>query len=244
MSKEIEVRKFTFGSKEITYELTYKDRKSLGIRVYPDCRVQVIAPLQTSETAIKDKLKSKAPWILKQQNEFLSYHPLTPPRRFVNGETHLYLGRQYRLTILNGEDIKEGSIKLIKGRILISTSKGTKDHLESLMDKWYRMKAKEWFEKLLPICQDRFHPKHQSAIANCKLSIQQMATRWGSCTPKGKIILNPELIKAPKGSIEYVIIHELCHLIHHNHTKAFYDLQDIIMPDWKKWKERLERDLV
>ena len=71
-----------------------------------------------------------------------------------------------------------------------------------------------------------------------------MAKRWGSCTPNGKIILNPELIKAPKGSIEYVIIHELCHLIHHNHTKAFYNLQQRMMPDWKKWKERLEYSLV
>lgn len=70
-----------------------------------------------------------------------------------------------------------------------------------------------------------------------------MPTRWGSCTPKGKVILNPELIKAPKGIIEYVIIHELCHLIHHNHTKSLYDLQEKIMPDWKKWKERLETSL-
>jgi len=67
-----------------------------------------------------------------------------------------------------------------------------------------------------------------------------MAKRWGSCTKAGKIILNVELIKAPKGSIEYVIIHELCHLVQHNHTKAFFDLQNIMMPDWKKWKERLE----
>lgn len=244
MSKETELRIFTFGSREITYELMYRDRKSLGIRVYPDCRVQVIAPLQTTETAIKDKLKSKAPWILKQQDDFLSYHPLTPPRKYLNGETHLYLGRQYRLTITIDQGIKEDIVKLIKGRILISTSKETKDHLENVMDKWYRLKALDWFDRLLVVCQDKFPKKHQLAIANCKLSIQQMATRWGSCTPKGKIILNPELIKAPKGCIEYVIIHELCHLIHHNHTKAFYDLQDIIMPDWKKWKERLEKQLV
>ncbi|WP_223276027.1 M48 family metallopeptidase [Algoriphagus aquimarinus] len=65
--------------------------------------------------------------------------------------------------------------------------------------------------------------------------------RWVSCTPKGKVILNPTLIKAPKGSIEYVIIHELCHLVHHNHTRAFYALQETIMPDWK---ERLEHSLV
>jgi predicted SprT family Zn-dependent metalloprotease len=68
-----------------------------------------------------------------------------------------------------------------------------------------------------------------------------MPTRWGSCTPKGKIILNPELIKAPKGCIEYVIIHELCHLIHHDHTQKFLDLQTKEMKDWEKWKMKLEK---
>ena len=67
-----------------------------------------------------------------------------------------------------------------------------------------------------------------------------MPTRWGSCTPRGKIILNPELIKAPKGCIEYVIIHELCHLIYHDHTRKFIDLQTKEMPDWEKWKSKLE----
>ena len=72
-------------------------------------------------------------------------------------------------------------------------------------------------------------------------SIREMPTRWGSCTAKGKIILNPELIKAPKVCIEYVIIHELCHLIYHDHTQKFLDLQTTEMPDWEKWKLKLEK---
>jgi predicted metal-dependent hydrolase len=71
--------------------------------------------------------------------------------------------------------------------------------------------------------------------------LQNMPTRWGSCTPNGKVILNPELIKAPKRCIEYVIIHELCHLVHHDHTQKFFALQKNMMPDWVKWKSRLEK---
>ena len=71
--------------------------------------------------------------------------------------------------------------------------------------------------------------------------LREMPTRWGSCTPKGKIILNPELIKAPKGCIEYVIIHELCHLIHLDHTQKFLDLQIKEMKNWEKWKMKLEK---
>lgn len=76
------------------------------------------------------------------------------------------------------------------------------------------------------------------------LSIQRLKNRWGSCTPKGRIILNPEIIKAPSRCIDYVVIHELCHLVHHNHGKQFYQIQSKIMPDWERWKERLEKVMV
>src|SRR5690554_3908793 len=93
MSETATIESLVFGSREINYELSYQDRKTLGIRVYPDCKVRVIAPLDTTEEKLKTKLREKAPWIIKQQLEFLSYHPLTPPRKYVNGETHLYLGK-------------------------------------------------------------------------------------------------------------------------------------------------------
>ncbi|TXE13465.1 M48 family metallopeptidase [Algoriphagus aquimarinus] len=236
MSEITTIESLVFGSREINYELSYQERKSLGIRVYPDCRVKVIAPLNTSEENLTAKLREKAPWIIKQQLEFLSYHPLTPPRKYINGETHLYLGRQYKLRI---EQAPTNEVKLFRGRLLVN--KKAKSSTKNLLSGWYREKAMEHFEESLKKIVPLFsrHNIHQP-----ELQIRQMPTRWGSCTPKGKVILNPELIKAPKGSIEYVIIHELCHLIHHNHTRAFYTLQETIMPDWKKWKERLEHLLV
>ncbi len=223
---------FLFGSKKIEYELDFQERRTLGIRVYPSCKVKVIAPLETTEEALKEKLKKKAPWILKQQSEFLSFHPLTPPRKFVNGETHLYLGRQYKLRI---EESKINEVELVRGKLTMKVN----NHIEpsSLLENWYREKAKSHFRIILDQTIPLFS-KH--SIQNPELEIRNMPTRWGSCTISGKVILNPELIKAPKGCIEYVITHELCHLVHHNHTSAFYQLQDSIMPDWKKWKERLE----
>ncbi|WKN29764.1 SprT family zinc-dependent metalloprotease [Porifericola rhodea] len=225
-------RVFPFGSREINYELYYQDRKTLGIKVYPDCKVRVTAPKNTSDDQLLKKLKEKAPWIIKQQNEFLSYHPLTPPRQYVNGETHLYLGRRYKLKV---EPSNNNEVKLYGGRLVVFK----KDNytVESLLNQWYRQKAKHIFQETLINVLPLFH---HYQINEPELHIKNMPTRWGSCTPHGKVILNPELIKAPKGSIEYVIIHELCHLVHHNHTKVFYALQEKMMPDWKKWKERLE----
>lgn len=236
MSDESVHKRLRFGSKHITYELSFRERKTLGIRVYPDCSVRVIAPLETTEEKITQKIRSKAPWILKQQNDFLSYHPLTPPRQYVNGETHLYLGRQYRLKIQSGP---VNDVKLYRGRLLVTSTALSSP--QKLLKKWYRDKARQYFAQTLSALLPLFRKYN---IKEPVLHILDMPTRWGSCTPRGKIILNPELIKAPKGSIEYVIIHELCHLVHHNHTRAFYALQEKMMPDWRKWKGRLEKSIV
>ncbi len=235
MSDTISIQSFKFGSKQINYELTYQERKTLGIRVYPDCKVRVIAPNETTEEKLKSKLREKAPWIIKQQLEFLSYHPLTPPRQFVNGETHLYLGRQYKLKI---EDAPKNEVKVYRGRLMLFKKENASP--DNILSEWYREKAAIHFQDILSKVLPLFK---KYKISSPDLHIRYMPTRWGSCTVRGKVILNPDLIKAPKGSIEYVIIHELCHLVHHNHTKAFYDLQETIMPDWKKWKQRLENTL-
>lgn len=232
----LSLHQIKYGSQLINYELIHRDRKSLGIKVYPDCSVRVFAPRDSSLEKVESKVHEKARWIIKQQNEFLSYHPLTPPRQYVNGETHLYLGRQYRLRIELGT---EKGVKLFRGRLIVS-AKDQKD-VERIINDWYREKANHHFKDILEMTFLKFK---KYSIPFPELSIRQMPTRWGSCTPKGKVILNPELVKAPKGCIEYVIIHELCHLIEHNHTKAFYDLQETIFPEWKKWKERLEYQLV
>ncbi len=229
-------RELKFGNRIISYELTFGDRKTMGVKVYPDCSVKVAAPLDTPFDKIKTKLKSRAPWIVKQQNEFLSYHPLTPKRKFINGETHLYLGRQYRLKIEKSNF--KNDIKLYGGRFLVYRMKGEK--VETILKQWYREKAEIHFNDIL---QQKWPLFQKYNILYPELQIRKMAKRWGSCTAKDKIILNPELIKAPKGSIEYVIIHELCHLVHHNHTRTFYALQRKMMPDCEKWKERLEYSL-
>jgi hypothetical protein len=227
-----------FGSRSIDFNLEYKERKSLGIRVHPDTKVEVLAPLSTQKNAIIEKVKSKAPWILKQIDHFNSFKPLTPARRFINSETHLYLGRQYRLKIVPDS---ENVIKAYRGQLWMHSHNLKHEALKEQLDAWYRQKAIIVFNELLEEILPKFK---RYKIASPTLSIRTMSKRWGSCTSAGKIILNIELIKAPKGCIEYVIVHELCHLVHHNHTKAFQNLLIKVMPDWKKWKERLEYLLV
>ena len=222
-----------FGSKRIDFHLEYSERKSLGITITPDLDILVKAPIDTSLEKIKEKVRKKAPWIIKQQSFFLSFHPKTPARKFIGGETHLYLGRQYQLKI---EQSNMESVKL-KGKFIEITTTD-KTRVKQLVNEWYLKNAKL---KLHTIAQPLIDEFKKHKIEPSSIVLREMPTRWGSCTPKGKIILNPELIKAPKGCIEYVIIHELCHLIHHDHTQKFIDLQTKEMPDWEKWKMKLER---
>lgn len=222
-----------FGSKQIDYQIEYTDRKTLGITVTPDMQVLVKAPRSSSLDKILEKLKKKAPWIIKQQGFFLAYHPKTPERKYLSGETHLYLGRQYllKVEVSNIESVK------LKGKFF-EVKTPDKSNVKRLVNTWYIEHAKSKFHEIALPLIERFK---KYKVEPSSIVIRDMPTRWGSCTPKGKIILNPELIKAPKACIEYVIIHELCHLIHHDHTQKFFDLQTKEMKDWEKWKVKLEK---
>ncbi len=231
------IQQVNYGSKSIEYNLSFATRKSLGIKVMPNGLVSVIAPNDTNIIEINKKVKSKANWILKQQAFFCSYKPHTPERKYVNGETHLYLGRQYKLQIIE-DTINE--IKIYRGTMIMKTKKVNPEYLEKKLNEWYKEKAILHFEEMLESSLEKFN---KYKVEKPVLDIRLMQKRWGSCTKSGKIILNTELIKAPKGSIEYVVIHELCHLIHYNHNKEFYDLQNRLSPNWEKWKEKLEHAL-
>jgi predicted metal-dependent hydrolase len=226
------LRSITYGSEEIVFTLRFRKRKTLGITVHPDRSTEVNAPLGSSMEKIEDKVRKRASWILKQQDHFVSFEPRNTIRKYVSGETHLYLGRQYQLLLVNSA---EEVVKLTGPHIEIRTMDKTK--AEILLQEWYLEKVNGWFNSIAKPLVEGFQKYN---VQPDKLQIRKMKHRWGSCSTNGRILLNPELIKAPKACIEYVIIHELCHLVHRDHTKAFFDLQQKEFPEWKKWKSKLE----
>ncbi|OYU79960.1 MAG: metal-dependent hydrolase [Flavobacterium sp. BFFFF1] len=221
-----------FGSKQLVYKLQFSKRKSLGITVHPDTGISIKAPLDTPIENVEEKIKKRALWIIKQQSYFLRFLPNPVQQQFVSGESLYYLGRQLRLEVIESskEEVQ------YKGRFLQVNAK-KKSKAKVLLEDWYREKAKVKFVEIANPLIEKF--KKLGAVPS-GIYVQEMATRWGSCTPKGKIILNPKLVRAPRRCIEYVIIHELCHLVHHNHAKAFFELQDAMCPDWEKRKSKLE----
>ncbi|MBE7649013.1 M48 family metallopeptidase [Tenacibaculum finnmarkense] len=228
-----------YGTTIIKYQLTFSNRKSLGVKVHPDKSVHVIAPIGTEMLKINEKLKTKASWILKQQAFFLSFYPLTPERKFVSGETHLYLGKQYRLKLIEGD---MESVKMKSGYLFITLKEiSNTARIEFLLRSWYAKKAVFHFESLF-----KKNLKIATSISDIipSLKYRWMDKRWGSCDAKGIIHLNLELIKSPKVCIEYVLLHEICHLRYLDHGNAFVQLLNTLCPDWKLTKDRLEKMMV
>ncbi|QDU73760.1 hypothetical protein Pan97_07590 [Bremerella volcania] len=223
-----------YGRKRIEYQLLYSARKTLAIDVHPDLSVVVTAPKGADDNAIDEKMHKRAAWIVQQQRFFENYLPTIPPRRYVSGESHRYLGRQYRLRVHQGD---EETVKMSRGQInvtLVDPSKKTR--IKTLVVSWFRKRAEAVFQELF---DDMATKVERHGIKADRFEIRRMKNRWGSCTKEGHILLNPDLVIAPKQCIEYVIVHEICHLQEHNHGPGFYRLLKALMPDWEKRRERL-----
>ncbi|MBI4023999.1 MAG: M48 family metallopeptidase [Verrucomicrobia bacterium] len=226
--------KRTDGS-SIPFGLRRSKRKTLAITVRPDLSVWVAAPRRASRALVEERVRRRAVWIRRQQAFFAQFLPHEPPRRFVSGETHRYLGRQYRLKV---KPCSSESVKLERGRMVVST--GNKDgcgRIKTQLTDWYRARAAQVFADRLERCWERFR---KYGVGFPEVRLKKMQRRWGSCTKRGVIYLNPVLIKTPKSAIDYVILHELCHLKHPDHGKAFQQLLQTLLPEWKLVKQKLE----
>lgn len=236
MSNSPIIKSLDFGTRTIKYRLHIDNRKRLRIAVSPHLTVDVYAPVGFTEEEIQKKISAKAPWIAKKLDHLKSFHPLPAPKQYISGETIVYLGRQYRLKVVAG---KEAPAKLI-GRYLIVQTPRTKirNKVKQAVDAWYRTRAKDLLARYL---ESAYEVACRHGVPEPLLSVRMMKRRWGSCTAKGRITLNTRLVQVPAHCIEYVIMHELCHLKEGNHSKAFYSLLTRCQPDWRTRKETLDR---
>ena len=228
----------TWGTDTIRYEVRFlASRQTLAIEVHPDSRVLVRAPVDCPEALIAERVQKRAAWISRQLAEFQRYRPRTPARQYVNGESHLYLGRQYRLKLISGE---AASVKLTRGRLLVTLpGEPEPERVKALLHRWYLDRARAVFTEVLDASLPHFkgdeHPR---------LIVRAMQSRWGSLSRAGSMTLNVNLVRAPRPCIEYVVTHELCHTTHRDHDARFFKLLGQVMPDWEKRKQRLEAALL
>ena len=208
-----------------------KDVKNITLKVRPNGEAILTAPKSASDEHIKFIVQKRTKWIAQKRTFFASFQ--TSEKEYVSGEDFRYLGRSYRLKVVQS---KEERVKLQRGYLeLFVKDKSDLKRKENLVYEWYYKKAMLYFFNIL----QEFNKIVKQDIKSVK--IRQMKTRWGSCNPyKSYINLNIELIKKPKACIEYIVFHELVHLLYPDHSKKFYDYLTLYMPDWQKRKEILE----
>jgi hypothetical protein len=225
-----------YGRHLIEFSVVRRKRTTLEIAVEPDAAVVVAAPLGASLESITEKVRKRASWVRRQQEFFLQFIPRTPPRHYIPGETHLYLGRQYRLKVIASE---RPGVKLWRGFIFAQSEKPKRlEVTRDLVNSWYRERARVKFAERLEINVNRF--SNPEGLRPKGLIVRQLRQRWGSMSPKGRMLLNQRLIQAPIDSIDYVITHELCHIAEPHHGPAFFRSLNRVLPDWQRRKERLE----
>lgn len=205
------------------------------IKVQPDCRVLVMAPPHSTDAAVLAAVQKRSRWIYQHVRDFRAQQLHVRPRRYVSGESHWYLGKQYLLKV-NKAQVSETQVKLTRGCIEVSGRDLNPSVVKAAMEGWYKAKARDVFARRLEAMLD----KALWVTEIPPLRLQVMQTQWGSCSPQGRLTLNPHLVKASRECIDYVILHELCHLAEHNHSERFYRLMKQVMPGWEKVKNRLD----
>lgn len=228
---------FLYGDEQITFERVKRPQATgkVLIKVHPDCRVIASAPEGAASESVLSAVKKRGRWIYEQLRDFRKQLEFTTPRQYISGESHYYLGKQYLLKVHVEPDQVQG-VKLLRGKLEVSVRASDATRVKNLLIDWYKIRAREVFARRLDVLLEQALWVQERP----SIRILTMQTQWGSCSPNGRITLNPHLVKAPRDCIDYVILHELCHIAEHNHSERFYRLLSQVMPNWEETKERLD----
>lgn len=218
-------------------ELKRSARRTVSISLSPDGRrIRVGAPLTLPPERIRELIATKKRWIEKKQRELQQRKQETVVRSYENGAPHLLLGRIYRLRI---EEHRRKKVEMTENELIVYVQSA--DRAARALREWYAQQAALLLPDIISPTVVAFHKRH--GVMPRSISYRHVTSYWGVCTTKGDIRLNVNLVRAPEAAIEYIITHELCHLLHHNHSRRFYDLLSAEMPDWKERKKLLENTL-
>lgn len=221
---------------DFKYTVVFSQRRSISIIVSPDKGVTVRAPFRTPVKSIEDYVHKKSGWIRKHLESFSELKRIRYDKEYIDGEHHMFLGRELNLKITKSAKpfVYQNDNIIEVGLDRVDDSECVKSHLE----RWYSIKASEYITKKVNEIQLRYQDYR---FTPSKLAVRPLKSRWGSCTSKGKITINADLVKLDEIFTEYVIIHELCHLRHHNHSIQYYKLLSELFPDWKRIRSELRK---
>lgn len=230
-----------YGNRVFKYNLKRKNVKNINLTVKPNMEINVSANDNISIDEINSFIIKNGNWIERNLDYFYKTRPVDIPKKdYVSGETFRYLGRQYMLKVFENQD---EYVKYYRGYIYIYVrDKNDRSRKKDLLDSWYDERRRIIFKEVL----DKVYKNTKSLCEIFpSITIRKMNVRWGSCLiDQERIILNEDLIYAPKDCIEYVILHEMIHFRYKKHNKEFYNLMSLYMPGWQEKKKILDEYVV
>jgi len=224
------IKSFSINGKEFPCELKRQCRRSITAKIRRDGVVEVRAPWLYRESDMIAFLNQHQRWLFNHYDKMQNAD--NHKKTFTSGEMHYYLGEKFELKVVENN---KNSVAIDGNNLIVNVK--SPELVENQLNKWYKNQAKIVFGELIIPIIEKFRKYNVEPI---KINIRDMRSRWGSCSRKGHISLNLQLIKLPENCIRQVMIHEMCHLIYFNHQAGFYSLMEEMMPDWKYWKKQLK----
>ena len=219
----------------ITVDVVQKDIKNIHLSVYPPTgRVRISAPTRMDLDVIRVFAISKLSWIKKQQAKFKNQER-EAPREFLNKESHYFNGKRYLLKVIEKDAAPRVELKHCKIELYVRPQT-SRDKIQSVLDEWYRKQLKASLPALIESWERKIN------VQVNEFGVKKMKTKWGACNREAKRIwLNLELAKKPAECLEYIVVHEMVHLLERNHNDRFVSLMDEFMPKWRFYKDELKR---
>jgi predicted metal-dependent hydrolase len=221
---------YEFASETIQFSVIFRNRRTLSIRVESKDVITVFAPAGLKEEQILAMVKTKSKWILGKLHQFQETASSKSEKQFVDGELFLYEGCEYGLHVLVDESRKRPKVRLEQGQILVYSKTASREVIKQALVDWYWAKAKERIQERV-----QYHLTYFPIVPELVV-VKNQQKRWGSCNSKQHLFFNWKIIMAPEPVLDYVVVHEMCHMVHLNHSKEYWQLVKTILPDYQQRK--------
>lgn len=227
---------YEYGTETIKFEVKFRKRKTMSIEIEPPNKILVVSPQGKSKEEILETVKTRSKWIVQKLFEIREIEYRKSEKEYVNGESFIYLGRNYSLQILLDKQCDEPRAKLYRGRFYVISNSKDEDLIKQALEDWYKGKAKIKVEERIKYYQGYLDQKPRKVV------IKDQEKRWGSCTKNNDLLFNWKCVMAPSPVLDYIVVHEMCHMVYKDHSAEFWKLVKQVLPDYEKRKEWLRKN--